>query len=98
MNIQPSLFAPAAEAAAPPDKECVRYEIEVRGMAIFADFTPKYWGDGIMHVAFQSKFRHMPNPISETGYYSHFSMGSCDGMTEEEIVQSIRELAESLAK
>lgn len=92
MNIQPSLFGKPTPL---PDERCKRYEIEVGGTTVFADFNPRYF-DGLMHVEFRSLEEEMPNPLTETGYRSQFIFGSCEGMTEDEIEQSIRELAQEI--
>jgi|ERR1017187_3542216 hypothetical protein len=94
MNVQPSLFARPQTA---PDEGCERYEIEAAGVTVFADFNPK-WMAGMAHIAFQSVSEREPNPLSETGYLSHFVWGSTEGMTDDEIRSSIQEVADGILK
>jgi hypothetical protein len=73
-NIQLSLFAAPTD---PPDDGETRYKIEVAGTAIYADFKPCYF-EGAMHISFRSIQEGLPNPLSHTGYLSHFIFGTIE--------------------
>lgn len=85
--------------------------IDVYGFDIKVDFNPK-WSkafDGTIHIEFYSepyespdytkKIYPTPNPISETGYRSHFIMASPEqcGITNKNVAEKCRELAMKFA-
>lgn len=76
-------------------KGYTRYEVEVDGQKIYADYNPNKYG--ALHVEWQGE---KGNPISETGYRSDFIMGTEEenGLTKENIQQKLQERAEFLAK
>lgn len=74
-----------------------RFEVQIEGCKIFADYCPKWIGGNTMHVEFRTVGI---NPISETGYRSHFIMGTEEdsGITKDNIQETLQELAEILAE
>lgn len=81
-----------------PEEGYTRYEVNVDGQKIFADYNPSWLKSGdTIHIEWRSSG---PNPISETGYRSDFIMGSekDNGITKENIQQELQKRAEVLAK
>lgn len=80
-NTQLSLFAAPTEL---PDQGETRYQIEVKGTAMYADFNPSYFA-GAMHISFRSMQDGVSNPLSHTGYLSHFIFGTVDDIPGKDI-------------
>lgn len=84
-----------------PEEGYDRFNIKLdSGEEIFADFTDKGIGssNGFVHIQFMSKNKKEPNPVSETGYRSHFVQADMKGMTDEEKIAEIKKSAEAFAR
>lgn len=84
--------APEGEIS-PPKDGYTRYEVEVDGVKIAADYNPKSFA-GNKHIEFQTVG---PNPISETGYRSHFMHGEPLDDSPEALQAELQKVAERLA-
>lgn len=85
------------EKADEPEIGATRYIVNVNGQDIQADYLPHWLGGDTIHIQFKTEG---VNAISETGYRSHFIMGTPKdvGITEDNVQEKLQELADSFAK
>ena len=75
-----------------------RYDIKINGTLFIVYYEPQKF-ENTIHIVFEG-VEGEKNPISDTGYKSHFIIGTPEslGITENNIEHYLKELGEGLAK